>query len=198
MEALGNAVSEDQRAKHRAYVVGAVIQAAAALESEVWAVIAHGPGHHLGSNGIDAADRKRLLANPIDNHGEVLRRYEAVLRLLQKPPLAGERPYEMADLLVKLRNEIAHYKSKWGAEMEGESAIVFSRLQALRLESPAFTAASQNFFPHRCLSASLASWSVTTSTNYLNAFYSKLGIVSPLTGADAPHLVVPAPRHLSS
>src|SRR5882724_3052709 len=188
-------VSDELRSEHLACVVGAVTQAAAALEAEIYEVLIHGPGHHLGSNGINATARDFLLplAETIDGE-PTLRRYELVLHLLQKPALdRGARPYQIADLLIALRNELIHYKSKWGEQMN--RAKLFARLQQLKFERPHFMSPDTNFFPHRCLSASLASWSVNTGGEFINAFYSNLSVVSPLV-AHATHLNVPPPRSL--
>ncbi len=54
-------VSEELRSEHVACVVGAITQAAAALEAEIYEVLIHGPGHHLGSNGINTTARGFLL-----------------------------------------------------------------------------------------------------------------------------------------
>jgi hypothetical protein len=183
-------VSEELRSEHVACVVGAITQAAAALEAEIYEVLIHGPGHHLGSNGINATARAFLLplAETIDGE-PTLRRYELVLHLLQKPALdRGAHPYQIADLLIALRNLLIHYKSRWGEEMERPK--VFARLQELKFDKPPFTSQGMNFFPHRCLSGSLASWSVTTGVDFINAFYSNLAVPSPLV-AHAVHLIVP-------
>jgi len=52
-----SSISEELKSEHRASVVGAITQAAAALEAEIWEVLNHGPGHHLGSSGVDASAR---------------------------------------------------------------------------------------------------------------------------------------------
>lgn len=54
-------VTEQHQVAHRAWVVGAVMQATAALECEIWEVMVYGPGHHLGSNGTDFS-RERCLS----------------------------------------------------------------------------------------------------------------------------------------
>ena len=185
--------SEELRSEHGACVVGAVTQAAAALEAEISEVLIHGPGHHLGSNGVDVPARDFLLplADTIDGE-PTLRRYDLVLHLLRKPAFdRGAYPYQVAYLLTRLRNELIHYKSKWGEQMDRET--FFSRLEQLRFDKPAFMSPHTNFFPHRCLSASLASWSVTTGVEFINAFYRNLTIASPLF-AHAQYLTVPAPR----
>jgi hypothetical protein len=138
------------------------------------------PGFHLGSNVTDdiARDFLHPLAEMIDCHQKTIRRYELVLHLPGKPPLDKDQIYESADLLVKLRNELVHYKSKGGQEMEGQK--LFNRLKDLRFEKPSFVESNTNFFPHQLLGASCASWAVITATEFINAFYALLGFPSPL------------------
>jgi hypothetical protein len=192
IETMPAALSEGQAAEHRAYVIGAIVQSAAALESEISEITMHGPGHHLGSNGVDAQARDFLspMAGVIDGE-QTLRRYDLVAHLLRKQPYdKGMHPYQPAALLTKLRNELIHYKSKWGTQMERQSLI--RQLEDLKFDKPAFISPHSNFFPHQCLSASLAGWSVTTGVAFINSFYAKLEIASPL----APHaenLTVPPP-----
>ncbi len=194
LEDEGASISDDAKSEYRACIVGAVTQATAALEAEISEVTNYGPGHHLGSNGLDAAARDFLapLAEIIDRE-QTVRRYDLVLHLLRKPPFdKGAQPYQDASLLVRLRNELIHYKSKWGEQMDQER--LFASLEQLRFDKPSFMPlGSTNFFPHRCLSTSLASWSVTTSANFIDTFYSRLSIASPLT-AHSAHLTVPPIR----
>lgn len=188
-------ISDELSSEHIACVVGAITQAAAALEAEISEVLIHGPGHHLGSNGLNATARDFLspVVDIIDD-APTLRRYDLVLHLLRKPPLKrGASPYQDAGLLTRLRNQLIHYKSKWGEEMD--SATVFSGLKGLGFDKPAFVSPNTNFFPQQCLSASLASWSVTTGVKFIDAFYHNLSIISPLN-AHAKHLTVPKPIRL--
>lgn len=186
--------TDELQAEYVACVVGAVTQASAALEAEIAEVTIHGPGHHLGSNGLDAAGRDFLapLVEVIDGE-PALRRYELVLHLLGKPALSrGTQPYQNADLLVRLRNELVHFKSRWTEEMGGQR--LFASLEQLKLAWPKSSSLDMNFFPHRCLSASLASWSVITSVAFINAFYANLGFGSPLTAHSERLRVPPASR----
>ena len=94
----------------------------------------------------------------IDRQQEPLERYQVILHLLQKAPLGrGEQPWQDMAILIKLRNQITHYKSQWGQHMEGKD--LFKSLQSLRLKKPPFIPANTNFFPHQCLSAECAAWS---------------------------------------
>lgn len=89
-DARGNQADEEDKSEHLAYVVSAIMHSVGALEAEIAEIILHGPGHHLGSNGIDVASRDflRPLADTIDKQGRgPLRRYDLVLHLLRKQPL---------------------------------------------------------------------------------------------------------------
>lgn len=92
------AVTEDGKVAHRGFVIGAIMQGTAALECEVWGVMVYGPGHHLGSNGIDSEARDFLapVAEVVDGEG-VLERYRVVLHLLRKKAMdQGAQPWQDA------------------------------------------------------------------------------------------------------
>jgi hypothetical protein len=171
-------VNDSVRCEHRAFVSTAVMQCAAALETEAHEICAFGPGAHLGSNGTDQEAQKFLsgLAEVIDQQ-DVLSRYQLILYLLKKPPLPrGTEPYQGAVLLVRLRNELVHYKSRWGAQMT--TSKLFASLEAKRHSAPPFTHPTMNFFPHRCLSADCGSWAVVTAVAFLDSVYASLGVPS--------------------
>jgi hypothetical protein len=84
----GPATDEATRCEHRGLVCAVVMQCAAALETEAHEVCAHGPGSHLGSNGIDAQARDFLhpVAEFVDDQS-ALTRFDLILHLLKKSPL---------------------------------------------------------------------------------------------------------------
>jgi len=189
-------IAAELEPEYRAYVVSTVFQCAAALESEIAEITEYGPGHHLGSNGVNlpARDFLQPLADVIDGES-TLHRYELVLHVLRLPVLErGTETYRTTSLLVKLRNELIHYKSRWDSAID--RAKLFASLRQLRLEKPSFITSDTTFFPHQCLSASLSSWCVLTTIAFITNFYSLLGVVSPLS-PHLEHLVVPAPRFTS-
>ena len=202
-DTTGNAADEETQYEHRAYVVSAIMQSVAALEAEISEVIRHGPGHHLSSNGTDVVSRDflRSQADIIEREAKkqkktptLLYRYDRVLDLLKKPALnRGALPYQDAALLVKLRNEIVHYESQWGQEMERKN--LFQGLENLRFEKPPFITSNQNFFPYHILSASCTSWAASTATEFINMFYSLLGFSSPLEAHMAALSSVPPVRY---
>ena len=174
---------EQTLTEHRGLVTAAIMQSAAAIEAESAEVLTHGPGHHLGSNGVDTASRDFLapLAELIDRQQSPLQRYETILHLLHKVPLRrGEQPWQDTAILIQLRNQIAHYKSQWGQQIEGKD--LFKSLRNLRLKKPSFIISTNtNFFPHQCLSAECAAWSVRTAVKFINVFYERLEVRSPLS-----------------
>lgn len=169
---------EDDRCLHLAYVSAAVMQCAAAFEAESHEICAHGPGSHLGSNGTDETARRLLepLANVVDDQSTIAR-YDLILHVLGKAPLdRSKEPYQSAVLLVRLRNELIHYKSRWGQEMT--KAKLYKSLENLHHKPPPFVLENMNFFPHRCLGADCASWAVRSAVEFLDAVYETLGVPS--------------------
>ena len=167
-------VTENDTVAHRGFVVGAIMQSTAALECEVWELTAYGHGHHLGSNGTDTAARDFLvpIAEVIDSQS-VLERYQLVLHLLKKTPLnRGEQPWQDTALVVRLRNELVHYKSRWGEELDRTGLL--RALQSKKHPKPPFVLSS-NFFPYECLSAACASWTARSCVAFLDSFYASLG-----------------------
>jgi hypothetical protein len=168
-------IGEDDQVMHRSLVIGAIMQATAALECEIWEVMIYGPGHHLGSNGIDTEARDLLapIAEMIDGES-VLDRYWTVLHCLRKPSLnRGEQPWQDTSMVVRLRNELVHYKSRWGQDLDRSKFL--QALQSKGHSKPAFIPDGTNFFPRRCLSAACAFWSARSCFTFLDAFYARLG-----------------------
>lgn len=166
------------RSEHRGLITACIMQSAAALETEAHEICAFGPGSYLGSNGIIHSARQFLapLIDFVDDQ-RTLDRFDLILHLLQRPALdKGREPYQSASLLVRLRNEITHYKSKWGEEMASQK--LFTSLKALHHKPPAFVSETSNFFPHQCLSADCAAWAVRSTVAFLDAVYVSLGVPS--------------------
>jgi hypothetical protein len=173
--------NDTMRTEHRGLVTSAVMQCAAAVEAESAELTMHGPGHHLGSNGVDA--RVLALLAPCTealDKLQPLERYKLILCILHRQPLPeGNLPWQDMVTLIKLRNEITHYKSNWGADMERKS--LFKTLRQLHLSKPRFVPSSgTNFFPHQFLGAECAAWSVQTAVAFIDAIYERLGVESPL------------------
>jgi hypothetical protein len=179
IEATAGVATDDAvRCEHRGLVCAVIMQCVAALETEAHEVCTHGPGSHLGSNGTDTQARDFLfpVADFIDGQS-ALERFDLILHLLKRPPLdMGSNPYQGAALVVRLRNELVHYKSRWGADMERNK--LEAAFRSLGHKLPPFIDPSMNFFPHRCLSADCGAWALASVVAFLDCFYAGLGVPS--------------------
>jgi hypothetical protein len=175
---VNDTLTDELRSEHRGIVSAAVMQCAAALETEASEICIYGPGSYLGSNGTIQPAQQFLapIADVVDDQ-ETLSRFQLILHLLKQPRLeTGCEPYQSAALVVRLRNEITHYKSRWGQEMK--SSKLFVSLKTLRHSPPPFISPNANFFPHQCLSADCAAWAVNSTVAFLDAVYDRLGVAS--------------------
>ncbi|MCC6666078.1 MAG: hypothetical protein IT375_20140 [Polyangiaceae bacterium] len=172
--------------EHRAAVVAAVMQASASLESEFSEVVEHGPGHQLGTGRIDteAAAFLHPFRDLLERQSGILERWDLLLQLLRRPPVPkGVQPHQDASLLVGLRNELTHYKSRWEGETKRKNLV--GELRARRFApppSPFFPPGQVNFFPHHVLGAACAKWACQTAAAYIDRVYMQLGIPSVLDG----------------
>lgn len=168
-------VSEKEMSKHKAFVAGGIMQAAAAMESAIRDVVQHGPGSYLGSNGTDEGAKSTLMANrKALSKGPIVDRASGILKLLSKPGFDTQsQAYRDGKLLIIVRNELLHYESRSGMEMDKMETI--DSFRRLNLPKPPFVAESSNFFPHHFLSASCARWAIKSSEAFLRDFFGLLG-----------------------
>lgn len=186
----GKDATETEQSQHRAYIAGSIMQSVAALESEVWSLLHHGPGHHLGSTGQDNKSSAILsiIANSIDNL-PLLRKYDLILQITRDKKLdLGGQPMQELSLVIGLRNELTHFKSLWTDELDRKE--LFKALEALDATPPSFYLPGGNFFPHICLSFRRAKWSLDTVVSFIDFYYKELGIKSPLEGYDRKTITV--------
>ena len=171
-------VDDETQCEHRGLICAVIMQCAAALETEAHEVCVHGPGAHLGSNGVDRQAQQFLfpVADIVDDQN-TMSRFELILHLLNKTPIERDaEPFQSAALVVRLRNELVHYKSRRRTEMERNK--LYTALRSRRHKPPPFVDPGMNFFPHRCLSADCGEWALTSVVAFLEAFYASLGVPS--------------------
>lgn len=169
-------VTEDLKIEHRAYITTAIMQCAAALETEIHEIYEYGPNSLHGSCAITVKEKESLfyLKDFIDKQSP-LDKYNVALKVLNKAPLpTGAKTYQNAQLLIKLRNEITHYKSAWTGDLLKKKFL--KELEGKRHNPPPFTHPSQNFFPHRCLNADCGRWAISSAISFLDDVYKSLDI----------------------
>jgi hypothetical protein len=170
----------------KACVFGAITASVAFLECSINGLYAHAASH-LGR----MTNYRRLLASV---HHEKLKftnlpwltKYQVALALAHKPTFElGKEPYQSAELLNQLRNDLIHPKeiyvgiSKPFSDKEPEKSPLEKRLHGRFALNPARVPepgeyVGDEFLPDRCLSVSCAIWAVATAAKFYNEFERKL------------------------
>lgn len=172
--------------EHRSYAIASITASVAFLEAcmnELYASAAD-PRLEIGGK-LPENDRKALRdVETMIGSNALLDRYQLTLRLLGKLPFdRGVRPFQDAALVVRLRNELIHYKPRWrgGGEDENLSSDAFRGAQALfekGFSIHPFTTSGNPFFPDRCLGYDCASWAWKTVDAFAIEFFGRIGIES--------------------
>jgi hypothetical protein len=155
--------------EHRAYVTNAILSSFAFMEAAV--------------NEPMDLNVQTLLANMWDltetrnrSTFHVLDKCQVALVLARKEPIPkNEQLFENANLLRKLRNELMHYKPQTLGESDSRSLdrSLVSKFPPNKL----MAGAGNPSFPDHLLGKGCAQWAVTSSENYMNAFFARLGVV---------------------
>jgi hypothetical protein len=169
--------------KHRAYVMNCIFSAVAFLEAainELFQDIAD--GHESYVANLDA-DSKRLMSDfwqftEQRNRSafNLLDKYQIALTFLRKQQFAsGHQPYQDAAVVVKLRNELVHYKPRsLGGDVEHTLAKQLTR----KFQDNTLMSGSGNpSFPDKCLGYGCAEWSIHSATVFTDEFFGRIGVV---------------------
>lgn len=170
--------------EHKGLITSLVMQCVSAAETAIFMVITNGPGHHLGTNGIDQEARSFLIKFEKElERLSVLEKYQAVLKLLRKPEFDTSRnPHQAMQLVVAIRNELVHFKPVGVYPFDEGSEKMLKRLRGLKLEHSPFPGAKSIYFPNACLSSELGRWALTSTAQYLDCFYETIGSGNPIQG----------------
>jgi hypothetical protein len=170
------------REEHRAYIVGAIMLAVGYLEATINEAYTDASEGHLAQLQGASAEAIESWAGlwklgSIDR-ASVLEKFQIALIVGRfKPFDRGAEPYQSANLLVKLRNELVHFRPAWasGTDEHGRSAELERRLQR-RFPTNPFVAEGNPFFPDKCLSHGAAAWAESASTEFAREFFSRVGV----------------------
>jgi hypothetical protein len=172
-----------REAEARSFALGAVVSSATYLESHINEafMVAGDPesGGRLHYAQLEQSCREAMmnLWGDVASKLPVLAKYDLVLALNRRQQFDhGDVVYQDADNLVRLRNEIVHYKTGFRDHPAPEPSKLEKRL-AGRFEPSAYYRNSPGpLFPHRCLGAGCATWAVRTAAAFADEFHDKLGV----------------------
>ena len=170
--------------EHKGLITSLLMQCVSAAETAIFMVIANGPGHHLGTNGVDQDARSFLIKFEKElERLSVLDKYQAVLKLLRKSEFATDRnPHQAMQLVVAIRNELVHFKPVGVYPFEEDSEKMLRRLRSLNLKHSPFPGSNSIYFPNACLSSELGHSALASTIQYLDCFHELIGAGNPIQG----------------
>jgi hypothetical protein len=168
----------------RSYATASILEAVAYLESyvnEVWQDAAdHHPGEdtppRLGTLTPAVIGRLRELwkSDRLERTLSVLEKYSVAAVFADQSPLgSGAEPYQSVHALIKLRNELMHWKPEihWGDEERDLEILLKPRIGVNRLFTVGYP-----WFPHYVLCASCADWAVRRSVEFVDIWRRRMGV----------------------
>jgi hypothetical protein len=169
--------------EHRAYVTNAILSSVAFMEAAINELLQDAFDNHQSYIEPLDSDVQTLIAKMWDltearnrSPFHILDKCQMVLVLARKKPIPTDgQLFENANLLRKLRNELMHYKPQTfgGLDTHRLDRGLVGRFPPNKL----MIGAGNSFFPDHCLGHGCAQWSVTSSEEYMNAFFAELGVV---------------------
>ena len=164
---------------HRPAVIAAIVFSAAFVEAAINALFLGAIDNDTTAiPGLDKALSEKFARQWTDWERRtipILAKYQAALDILGKTQLdVNGVAYQDAQTLVYLRNALVHYAREWDDE-QGRHHTLESRL-AGRFTTNPYAPQGVLWFPHQCLGAGCAGWSLQTA----EAFFSEFALRSAL------------------
>jgi hypothetical protein len=169
--------------EHRAYVTNAILSSVAFMEAAINELFQDAFDNDQSYIEPLEPEVRTLLAKMWDltearnrSPFNILDKCQIALVLARKQPIPTDgQLFENVNLLRKLRNELIHYKPQTlgGTDTHRLDKSLVSKFPSNKL----MTGAGNSFFPDHCLGHGCAQWAVTSSENYMNAFFAALGVV---------------------
>lgn len=156
-------VDEGVKSRHRAFVTATVFSAVAFLEAAINELLS--AIINLDTTNAPKCDEKviDLLKNKWKQIDRLptLSKYKNVLSLLGKPDYDwNQELHTNIQAVIMLRACLVHYRPEWDDEKGKHHEL--EKLLSGRFELNPFAKTSTLWFPHHCLGAGCASWTVNT------------------------------------
>lgn len=168
--------------EHRAYVTGSIFSAVGFLEAAINELYQDVADAHEGYVASLDVDCKRIMSEFWDrtegrnrSYVSLLDKYQNALTFLRKQQFkSGQKPYQDAALVVKLRNELVHYKPR---SLGGDTEHTLARQLRGKFDDNVLMTVSGNpWFPDKCLGHGCADWSVRSVFDFANDFFARIGV----------------------
>lgn len=172
-------LSKVDGSKHRAYVAGAILFAVAALEAFINEFYLEALDRNKNNilSGLDDSQLSALAKQwgTFNRFLSALKKYQEAFKSVgQKEFDRSRNPFLDANSLIDLRNALVHYKPEWDDEAKVHQKIEVRLHKKFSLNT--FSNSKSLWFPHQCLGAGCAKWSVDTVESFMSKFCKVLGI----------------------
>ena len=168
---------------HRAYVKSVVLSSVAFLEAAINEIFQDAYDGHDGYTKELEANTLKALRNLWQLSGEeqgrsswsILEKYQAALLCAGLDLLStGEQPYQDANLLIRLRNALVHFKptTLGGGKDHKLADSLGDKFEPNRL----FEGSGNPYFPDKCLGAGCAKWAVQASVAFADKFFGIINV----------------------
>jgi hypothetical protein len=181
-KARGLKWSEDDQREHRSYVTASILSSVTFLEASINELFASARYDNLEVGGkLSQPERDHLTgAAEMLANNRLLDRFQLALYLLDRTPFdRGAQPYQDAQALVNLRNELVHYKPQFRTGASEEPVEVAKWIKGLadkRFSVNPFTGDQNPFFPDRCLSHGCTVWAWNAALMFCDEFFNRVGV----------------------
>jgi len=179
IESSSTSISEEDLSKHRAYVTGTIFFAVAALEASINEFYLEALDRNentlsgLNNNQLSILSCKweNIESLPVDE------KYQEALKSLGKKEFdKGRNPFQDTVSLIDLRNALVHYKPEWDDETDVHKKIKIRLHKKFPINT--FSKPKNLWFPHQCLGAGCAIWSINTIESFMSEFCKAMGIIN--------------------
>jgi hypothetical protein len=174
--------SEPLRRTHRAYVISAIVAAAAVLDAVANEVFLDATDNPAALKGLEAGAARRLARVwPRVERLPALSRCQCALRFARCLRFdEGAEPFQSARLLMALRNALVHARVETHDTGLPDSALRGWRVGLRgRFSTSPFAGKNAPYFPDRVLGHGAAHWSARSSIRFADRFFERLGLEPP-------------------
>jgi hypothetical protein len=177
--------------EHRAYVVGSIMLTVAYMEALINEIMSDAYDYPAGySTVLDSADIAAMGAwwqSKKPKQAGILEKYQDALQCMHKQKFTKEEAlFQVASDIVKLRNELVHYKPEF-LNAASPSSHGLERLDGKFPHNRLFPASTGNpFFPDKCLGHGCAEWCFDAALAFTSEFYSRTGLTPRHTVVTLP------------
>lgn len=160
------------------FAAASVMLSVASLEAtanEFYLEAADGRTEAMEKIGTQGQELLAAIWEEVDQYS-ILKKYEVALVACRAVPYdKGSGVYQAAACLVELRNALTHFKPEWDHSLD-RHARLRERLKG-RFENCGLAPnTGMIWFPHACMGAGCATWSVTVVREFVADFCTRLGI----------------------